>query len=136
MPPGEVAESLRRALAGRDDVHVALLFGSRARGRARPGSDVDLAVLAPGVDLLDLAANLTLGLDLEVHVVDLDLDDASIPLLQAIVRDGIFVHEGRRGAAARWRSHTLAMLETDGPWYARMSEAWLRRVAERGVGDG
>jgi predicted nucleotidyltransferase len=134
MPPGDVAESLRRALAGRDDVDLALLFGSRARGRAHADSDVDLAVLAPGVDLLDLTASLTLALDLEVHVAD--LDDASIPLLQAILRDGILVHEGRRGSAARWRSHALTTLETDGPWYVRMSEAWLRRVAERGVVDG
>jgi predicted nucleotidyltransferase len=134
MPPGDLAQSLRRALAGRDDVHVALLFGSRARGRARADSDVDLAVLASGVDLLDLAASLSLALDLEVHVAD--LADASIPLLQAIVRDGILVHEGRRGAAARWRSHALTTLETDGPWYARMSAAWLRRVAERGVARG
>jgi predicted nucleotidyltransferase len=134
MPPGDLAQSLHRALAGRDDVHVALLFGSRARGRARADSDVDLAVLAPGVDLLDLAANLSLVLDLEVHVAD--LDDASIPLLQAILRDGILIHEGKRGSAARWRSHTLTTLETDGPWYARMSEAWLRHVAERGVVHG
>lgn len=40
-----------------------------------------------------------LPLDLEVHVAD--LEDASIPLLQAILRDGILVHEGKRGAAAR-----------------------------------
>jgi predicted nucleotidyltransferase len=132
--PGDVSEGLRRALAGRDDVRLGLLFGSRARGRARSDSDVDLAVLAPGVDLLDLTASLTLALDLEVQVID--LDDASIPLLQAIVRDGVLVHEGKRGAAAIWRSHALATLETDGPWYARMSEAWLRRVAERGVADG
>jgi len=134
MLPGDVATSLQRALAGRDDVHVALLFGSRARGRARADSDVDLAVLAPGLDLLDLAANLSVALDLEVNVAD--LADASIPLLQAIVRDGILVHEGKRGAAARWRSHALTTLETDGPWYARMSEAWLRHVAERGLVRG
>lgn len=134
MPPGEVVGYLRSALADHDGVHVALLFGSRARGRARADSDVDVAVLAPGADLLGLAAELSLALDLEVHVAD--LEDASIPLLQAIVRDGIVVHEGRRGGAARWRSHALTTLETDGPWYEQMSEAWLRRVAERGVANG
>jgi hypothetical protein len=108
--------------------------GGGARPPPPPDSDVDLAVLAPGVDLLELAGDLTLALDLEVHVADLDA--ASIPLLQAIVRDGILVHEGRRGAAARWRSHALTTLEVDGPWYARMSEAWLRRVAERGIAGG
>jgi predicted nucleotidyltransferase len=134
MSTDDVAAHLRRTLAGRDDVHLALFFGSRARGHARADSDVDVAVLAPGVDLLDLTAQLTLALDLEVHVVA--LEDASIPLLQAIVRDGIVVHEGRKGAGARWRSHALTTLETDGPWYARMSQAWLTRVAERGLSDG
>jgi predicted nucleotidyltransferase len=105
MPPDDVAAQLRSALAGREDVHLALLFGSRARGRARPDSDVDVAVLAPGVDLLDLTASLTLALDLEVQIVD--LEEASIPLLQAILRDGIKVHEARstrRGSSGRTRS--------------------------------
>jgi hypothetical protein len=44
--------------------------------------------------------------------------------------------EGAAGAAAAWRSRTLSDLEIDRPWYARMREAWLRRVAERGIADG
>lgn len=134
MPQADVIARLRSALAGRDDVHLALLFGSYARGRARADSDVDVAVNAPGVDLLDLRAELTLALDLEVDVVA--IEDAGIPLLQALVRDGIVVHEGRRGAGARWRSHALITLETDGPWYARMSEAWLQHLAARGLSRG
>src|SRR5205814_4650457 len=53
---------LKQALAGRDDVRLALLFGSHARGRARPESDVDLAVDAPDVDLLALAPALALAI--------------------------------------------------------------------------
>ena len=59
--------TLREALRGRQDVHLAILFGSRARGRARPDSDVDLAVQGEDLDLLALA------------------------------RDAIFVHQGRPG---------------------------------------
>lgn len=118
-------------LAGRHDVRVALLFGSRARATARPDSDVDLAVEAPDVDLLTLGAELGAALDLEVDVVE--LADASIPLLEHVVRDGIVVHEGRRGAGAMWRSRTLATLETDRPWYHRMRDAWLARVAREGI---
>jgi predicted nucleotidyltransferase len=131
--PADVIARVRHALTGREDVHLAWLFGSRARGRARADSDVDVAVSGP-VDLLDLRAELTLALDLEVDVVS--LEEATIPLLQALVRDGMVIHEGRRGAGARWRSQTLATLETDGPWYARMSEAWLRHLAEKGVSRG
>jgi hypothetical protein len=49
------------------------------------------------------------------------------------VREGILAHEARPGAAARWRAQALADLETDAPWFARMREAWLRRVAARGI---
>jgi predicted nucleotidyltransferase len=37
-----LVEALRSALDGRQDVKVAFLFGSRARGRFRPDSDVDM----------------------------------------------------------------------------------------------
>jgi uncharacterized protein len=125
---------IRSALAGRADVRVAVLFGSQARGTAGPTSDVDVAVDAPGVDLLDLAALLAGALEREVDVVA--LDDATIPLLEHLVRDGVVVHEGYRGAGALWRSRTLATLETDRPWYARMRDAWLAHVRERGLSRG
>jgi predicted nucleotidyltransferase len=130
----DMANQLRRALAGRSDVRVAVLFGSEARCTAGPGSDVDIAVDAPGVDLLDLMAELSVTLEREVDVVA--LDDATVPLLERIVREGIVVHEGFRGAGALWRSRTLAMLETDRPWYARMRDAWLSRVSEKGFASG
>jgi predicted nucleotidyltransferase len=132
-----VVAALERALAGRADVRVAVLFGSEARGTAGPGSDVDLAVLGAAHDALDpfaLGAELALAIGREVDVVD--LREASIPLTQEIVRDGIVVHEGVRGAGALWRSHTMATLETDGPWYARMRDAYLERLATEGPRRG
>lgn len=122
---------MKRALAGRADVRVALLFGSAARDALKPRSDVDLAVDAPGVDLLALGATLSAALAREVDVVR--LDGAGYVLVTEIVRDGIVVHEGWPGAGAQWRSRTLATLETDRPLFERMSTAWLRRVAERGL---
>jgi uncharacterized protein len=129
-----VVDRLRRALAGRSDVRVAVLFGSEARSTAGPGSDVDIAVDAPGADLLDLIAMLSVTLEREVDVVS--LDDATMPLLERLMREGIVVHEGFRGAGALWRSRILAMLETDRPWYARMRDAWLARVSEKGFSRG
>ncbi len=67
----------------------------------------------------------------EVDVVD--LATAGVPMLEEFVRDGVVVHEGARYAHARWRTQALVSLETDRPWYGRMRDAWLRRVAERGV---
>ena len=131
--PG-ITTRIRHALAGRADIRLAILFGSQARGTARDDSDIDIAVDAPGVDLLDLAAMLAQAFDREVDVVP--LDDPSIPLLEMLVRDGIVVHEAQRGAGALWRSRTLATLETDRPWFARVRDAWLKRVAERGFSRG
>ena len=133
MDLAELQTRIRQHLAGRTDVRVAMLFGSRARGTARPDSDVDLAVEAPGVDLLTLGAELGGALDLEVDVVDLDYVHAPIPLLEHVIRDGIIVHEGRRGAGGLWRSRTLATLETDRPWYRRLRDVWLARVAREGI---
>ncbi|MEE8523120.1 MAG: nucleotidyltransferase domain-containing protein, partial [Thermoanaerobaculia bacterium] len=97
--------ALSKALDGRADVRLAMLFGSRARGRGRDDSDVDLAVEANGVDLLKLAADLSLSVGMEVDVAD--LREAGYPLLKAVLRDGVVVHQGQRGALGNWRSQAI-----------------------------
>ncbi len=124
---------LRERLEHHGGVRLALLFGSRARGNPSPQSDIDLAVDAPGVDQNALAAFLSQSVGAEVDVVP--LADASIPLLEALVRDGIVVYQSR-GQAAAWRSRVLAQLETDRPWYRRMRDAWIQRVASEGFSGG
>ena len=125
-------DALKQALRGRRDVQVALLFGSRARGRARAGSDVDVAVEGRGLDLLALGADLSDAARGEVHVVD--LVDAGYPLLNALLRDGILLHEGEPGAGAGWRTRAILQTETDRPWFERMRDAYLRRLAENPLG--
>jgi hypothetical protein len=100
------------------------------QGTATPASDFDVAVDAPGVDLLGLAAQLSRVAGHEVDVVA--LEDVSVPLLARIVQESVDVHEARPGALATWRARALADLETDRPWFARMRDAWLAR-ASRGA---
>src|SRR5258708_35683479 len=98
--PGLVT-ALSGALAGRAEVELALLFGSTARGEAGPGSDVDLAFRGRAgrtVDRLALAAGVSAVARREVDVAD--VDEASHPMLRALLRDAIVLHEGRPGAAA------------------------------------
>lgn len=132
---GVVPETLRNAIrdaaAATPRLELALVFGSAARGEARPSSDLDIAVLGEDVDPFELAGRLSLATEREVDVVD--LARAPIPLLDAILRDGVAVFERTHGAEARFRSHALSTLETDRPWYERMQNAWLARVAERGI---
>jgi predicted nucleotidyltransferase len=121
-------EPLRKALRDHKEVRLALLFGSRARGQARPDSDADVAVLGEDLDLLELAADLSDAAQIEVDVID--IDDPGYPLLNALLRDGLVLSEGERGAAAAWWSRALLQAETDRPGYERMRDSYLRRLAE------
>ncbi len=61
--PGDLRDALRRFLEGARELvafQEALLFGSRARGDARPDSDVDVALIAYGLrdDVYDLSMRL------------------------------------------------------------------------------
>lgn len=132
MTRDEIVEALTAALGERAGVRLGILFGSWARGRASDESDIDLAIVGPTVDRLELAAELAAATGREVQVQSLD-DDPGVPLLEEIVRDGIAVFEAFPGAAASWRTKALIALETDRPWYARMRDSWLRRVAEKGL---
>lgn len=120
-------EAVSRVLAGRADIELALLFGSRARGDHREDSDVDVAVLGQ-IDRLTLAAELSRATGHEVEVVDLAA--AGYPLLLAIVRDGLLVHEGVPGAHGRWRGHALSQLDLDRAWYERMRDGYLAKLAQ------
>ena len=123
-----VVESLKKALSRRSDVRLALLFGSRARGRARPDSDADVAVLGKDLNLLSLASDLSEAAGIEVDVVS--LADPGYPLLNALLRDSIVLHEGERHSAAAWRSRALLQAETDRPGFERMRDSFLKRLAE------
>ena len=124
-----VVESLRKALRGRKDVRLALLFGSRAKGRARLDSDADVAVLGKDLNLFELASDLSEAAGIEVDVVS--LADPGYPLLNALLRESIVLHEGERHSAAAWRSRALLQAETDRPGFERMRDAFLKRLAER-----
>jgi predicted nucleotidyltransferase len=131
MSLSEVLDSVKRVLASRGDVDLGILFGSTARGSATTSSDIDLAVLGQQADLLGISAALARELGRDVQVVR--LEDANIPLLESIVDEGLVAYERTRGVSASWRSRVLIDLELDRPWYARQRDAWLKRVAERGL---
>jgi predicted nucleotidyltransferase len=124
----DLVAALRAVLAAQPGVRMAVLFGSRARGTARPDSDADVGVLGRDVDPIALSAALSRACGFEVDVVS--LDDPGVPLLEQIVDDGLPVYEAAPGVFAQWRSHVLCDLETDRPWYARMRDAYLARVAQ------
>jgi len=106
---GTTFDGIRDVLADAP-VELAVLYGSRARGDAGPGSDVDLAVAFPDslssvertrarLSLIE-RLGVTLGTD-DVDVIP--LDRAPDALLVEIIRDGIVVH-GEERALERYRT--------------------------------
>jgi predicted nucleotidyltransferase len=92
---GSLDERLGRVLSEGGDVRLAMLFGSRARGQARPDSDFDIAVLLEGDaaradrgrTVRELAARL--GRVVSAALIDLViLNDAPALLRHRVLRDG------------------------------------------------
>lgn len=54
--PDETIAKLRGVFNQYPAIHRVLLYGSRAKGNYRPGSDIDLSIQAPTLDLADLLA--------------------------------------------------------------------------------
>jgi predicted nucleotidyltransferase len=76
---------LADALQSDPRVSAALLFGSVARGQARPESDVDIAVLYAGPsardsfnrELLTVLGRLSIAAQRDVHLIDLEQVDCA-----------------------------------------------------------
>jgi predicted nucleotidyltransferase len=106
-----VLAALHRALEAEPDVAYAVLFGSAARGTARPGSDADIAIeLRPGAArdvraLGGLAARLGSAVGRPVDLVL--LDEAPAPLAYRIFRDGRVLVERDHAALVARKARVL-----------------------------
>lgn len=94
--PMALAARLRHALAARPAIVCAWLFGSRARGGARPDSDIDIAVLLiddPSGRLPDSAIALAGELEDEIGAsLDLVIANRAPPdLVHRVMRDGVLL---------------------------------------------
>lgn len=73
--PNPIAQKIASTLAQHEEIRLAFVFGSAARGALRPDSDVDVAVLAASrlspEARLKLMAELSLAVKREVDLVDL-----------------------------------------------------------------
>ena len=89
----EFIDPLRAVLARHPQVNFAMLFGSLARGTARPDSDLDLAVGAGrplhADEIIALISDLATATGRPVDLID--LADAGEPLLGQILAHGVRV---------------------------------------------
>jgi predicted nucleotidyltransferase len=96
--PAAAVTAIRQVLASHPEVEAAILYGSRALGRHRPASDIDLTLLGPAISADVLAR------------VDADLDDLLLPWIidlsaySAIHHPALLDHIQRAGVALYRRS--------------------------------
>lgn len=128
-----VIDQIRDAVSAHDDVVAVWVFGSVARGRERPDSDVDVAVLrgrASSGTLDDLLT--TLAADVERAVgrqVDLVVvDDADPDLVQRVLRDGVLVLDRDRRRRIAFEVRKRNEFFDLAPHRALVREAALRRA--------
>jgi predicted nucleotidyltransferase len=113
-----ISRAVVRCVAGHGEIQVAYVFGSVARGRTRPDSDIDVAVLLrrrlpPSRALryrLQLAGELGAALERDdVQVVI--LNEASPLLAHRVLSNGIVVYERSRPDRVRFQVETARRYE-------------------------
>jgi uncharacterized protein len=105
----EQIEKLRECLV-QARVGLAVLFGSQATGKARPGSDFDVGILPLDEmslgDELALASALSEATGTEVDLVRLDQDN---PLLaREIAEQGTCLYEREKGLFSAYRARAMS----------------------------
>lgn len=133
-------EGLKRFLATQPDIVAAYLFGSVAKDRARPHSDVDIAVLLQeGLTpferferRLRLMHELSAFCNREVDVVV--LNDASLTLQNQVLRHGKLLSERDQAARIAFEVKARKMYYD---WKPRMEfyyRSLVRELKEGGLG--
>ena len=83
-------EQIRQALVPFEDIELAIVFGSLAKGTQRPDSDLDIAIQASrpltAVQRIELIDALAMALGRPVDLID--LKTAGQPVLNQIVKYG------------------------------------------------
>lgn len=119
----------------RRGVTIAYLFGSRAEGTAREGSDHDLALLFTREPTLgDLGALQADLVALSGTPVDLvELDRATLELRAKVVQEGRLLFSDDEPRRVAFETATRSRWFDFRPTLEALSRAYLRRVAAEGL---
>ena len=120
------------------EVRVAYLFGSRARGRERPGSDIDVAVLVDDALVNDTGGvkqtlwRLIIALSGDGVPSDrLDLvllNDAPPLLCHHVLRDGLLLHARSKTERVRFAIRTMRDYQDIEPKLAQQRRWRVERI--------
>lgn len=127
-------ERLRGALEARRDVLVAYLFGSVARGKAGPLSDVDVAVLLaedgdPFTAFLEVAEEVARIVGPERADV-VFLNEAPVALAYRVLRDGRLILCRDEEARIEHRVRTVLAYPDMEPFFRTFEEGERHRILE------
>jgi uncharacterized protein len=132
----ELTERLCTTLESGPRLRLAVLFGSRAMERARPGSDVDLAIVPwdPHLSLWDegaLASRVEEAIGCDVDLVRLDL--APTLLRWEIIKHGIPIVAASPDEWTKLLVRVLSEHADYAPSADRAARALVRHVASAGA---
>jgi predicted nucleotidyltransferase len=107
-----------KPIAKKFDLKLAILFGSIARGKTRPDSDIDIAIVTdtPVFNVPDMYMNFMASFeDIENYYrrnIDLiEINSTNIALLKHILMDGLALYEYRWHYYALQRLHWRFLVE-------------------------
>jgi hypothetical protein len=142
-PAEPASERLGRVLALLPEVTLGILFGSRARGRARADSDFDIGILLDaetaaaerGATIRALAGRLGREVS-SAHLDIVILNDAPALLRHRVLRDGIVLFQ--RSAQARVRFATRTIRDYQDGFHRRreFTRRRIERVRGSATSDG
>ena len=123
--PARFDEAKLKKVARRYNLDLIVLFGSHAKGRARRGSDVDIAVRARkrrwgDADWeLGLMSDLTAALESADEVDVAFLNGADPILLFEVACDGVPLFEAEPAGFAQFCSYAARRYEDNRKWFER-----------------
>lgn len=129
--PQAIAAAVGEVAAATPWVEALALFGSAARGRLRPDSDVDVGFLggAPEGEATLLAA-LERRVGREVHLTDLHLGSELLRI--EVVRTAVVAFERTPGAWTTFAAESMSRWLDIEPLVRRCAEAVRRRALDGG----
>jgi predicted nucleotidyltransferase len=122
--------------ATRPEIVACYLFGSRAVGKERPGSDVDIAFLLDNAIPVDAYFDLKmaycsgLGEVLRLDIHPLIMNDAGEVVLEQIFRKGLPVYGNDSLECIRFRMLQFSLIAEFAPIRDRMEERLFRKYKE------
>ncbi len=125
-------EPLKQALAAQPAVQLAVLFGSQARGRSGPRSDLDLGlVLEPDTPTDRCRVEVAVGRAARREVDFVYLDEAPPLLRFQIARDGVVLATREERLWPRFKARAMVDWWDWAPTARKIHAAYIRRLREQ-----